>query len=233
MERFRQQQALTAAFVALSAATHAEEPPDGLERRLLVMFEQHQPAGASGGTEVLPHRRPALPSYWGVGQRQWLRTAAVVALTAGAAIAWWQISPLSPGRGAGANARSSTPAASAPMPQAQDSGSPAVQVTPAGAVATRPAPSRDARTGPRRAVTSRSRPPRLVVAEGFVALPWASALPDFDRGEIVRIEIPLTALPLYGMEITPDAEDKPVRADLLVGQDGHPRAIRLVTNEPQ
>jgi hypothetical protein len=35
------------------------------------------------------------------------------------------------------------------------------------------------------------------------------------------------------MEITPDAEDKPVRADLLVGQDGHPRAIRLVTNEPQ
>jgi hypothetical protein len=68
-----------------------------------------------------------------------------------------------------------------------------------------------------------------VQAEGFVALPSAAGLPDFESGEIVRMEIPLTSLPAYGIDIVPDAERSPVEADLLVGQDGQARAIRLVT----
>jgi hypothetical protein len=64
---------------------------------------------------------------------------------------------------------------------------------------------------------------------GFVALPGAAGLPDFESGEIVRMELPLTSLPTYGIEILPDAQGSPVEADLLVGQDGEARAIRLVT----
>jgi hypothetical protein len=64
--------------------------------------------------------------------------------------------------------------------------------------------------------------------EGFVSLPAAASLPDFERGEIVRLEIALAALPIYGVEIPPDAVNRPVQVDVLVGQDGHPRAIRLV-----
>jgi hypothetical protein len=64
---------------------------------------------------------------------------------------------------------------------------------------------------------------------GFVALPGAAGLPDFESGEIVRMEIPVTSLPTYGIEILPDAQGSPVEADLLVGQDGQARAIRLVT----
>jgi hypothetical protein len=42
------------------------------------------------------------------------------------------------------------------------------------------------------------------------------------------MQIPLTSLPAYGIEIAPDAKGTAVEADLLVGQDGQPRAIRLV-----
>jgi len=64
-----------------------------------------------------------------------------------------------------------------------------------------------------------------------VAIPTAAGLPDFESGEIVRTRIPVSSLPLYGVEITPDAPGTPVEADLLVGQDGQARAIRLVTSD--
>jgi hypothetical protein len=45
---------------------------------------------------------------------------------------------------------------------------------------------------------------------------------------IVRVEIALPSLPAYGVPIVPDALSTSVEADLLVGQDGRARAIRLV-----
>jgi hypothetical protein len=61
----------------------------------------------------------------------------------------------------------------------------------------------------------------------FMPLPIASALPALESGVIVRIELPVAALPRYGVAI-PDTPRREVQADLLVGQDGQPRAIRLI-----
>jgi hypothetical protein len=55
-------------------------------------------------------------------------------------------------------------------------------------------------------------------------------LPAFERGEILRVEIPVASLPIYGIAIPPEATGL-VQADLLVGQDGQVRAARLVTND--
>ena len=63
----------------------------------------------------------------------------------------------------------------------------------------------------------------------FLALPGASALPGFESGRIVRVQVPLTVLPAYGMDLVLDATPTSVEADLLVGQDGLPRAIRLAS----
>ncbi|HEY7499116.1 MAG TPA: hypothetical protein VH740_11415 [Vicinamibacterales bacterium] len=71
-------------------------------------------------------------------------------------------------------------------------------------------------------------PPSVTFAEGFVPLPVAAGLPDFESGSIIRVEIPVASLPTYGIEIVPDVKRTPVQADLLVGQDGQARAIRLV-----
>ena len=62
----------------------------------------------------------------------------------------------------------------------------------------------------------------------FVRIPSAIGLPELESGTVLRMELPLTALPEYGLDIAPDAMRTSVEADVLVGQDGQPRAIRLV-----
>jgi len=64
---------------------------------------------------------------------------------------------------------------------------------------------------------------------GFVELPWTAGLPAFESGEIVRMEIPVASLPAYGFDIS-RGSDRAVEADVLVGQDGLARAMRLVSN---
>jgi hypothetical protein len=63
----------------------------------------------------------------------------------------------------------------------------------------------------------------------FLPLPEAAGLPPLESGRIVRVQVPVASLPAFGLEITPDAARTPVEADVLVGQDGQPRAIRLVS----
>lgn len=65
---------------------------------------------------------------------------------------------------------------------------------------------------------------------GFVPLPLAHALPEIESASIVRVSVPVAALPGYGVAIVPEMTSELVEADFLVAQDGHPRAIRLVQN---
>jgi hypothetical protein len=67
----------------------------------------------------------------------------------------------------------------------------------------------------------------------FVVLPAASGLPAFESGRIVRMEVPLTMLPAYGLELVADATPSSVQAEFLIGQDGVARAIRLASNSQQ
>jgi len=78
----------------------------------------------------------------------------------------------------------------------------------------------------------RHRPaPQAVRPTGFVALPGSGGLPEFESGTILRLELSLASLPSYGVDITGAGGDRPVEADVLVGQDGQPRAIRLVSSD--
>ncbi len=61
----------------------------------------------------------------------------------------------------------------------------------------------------------------------FTPLPGASGLPDLESGHIVHVEVPLAALPAYGL-IVHDATGEPIEADVLIGQDGLPRAVRVI-----
>ncbi len=89
--------------------------------------------------------------------------------------------------------------------------------------------TRPAAVPPKRA--PRARPARRVVRPAaFVALPGTAGLPEFESGTIVRLELSLASLPSYGVDITRAGTDRPVEADVLVGQDGQPRAIRLVSS---
>jgi hypothetical protein len=69
---------------------------------------------------------------------------------------------------------------------------------------------------------------QFVRPSGFVELPNAAALPEMESASIVRVSLPPSALPQYGMPIVPEMTGISVEAELLVAQDGTPRAIRLV-----
>ncbi|MEO5895399.1 MAG: hypothetical protein ABIS06_06830 [Vicinamibacterales bacterium] len=68
----------------------------------------------------------------------------------------------------------------------------------------------------------------VIHPQGFMTLPSAYGMPEIESASIIRIQVPLSALPAYGLSIAPDAVTDSIEAELLVAQDGQPRAIRLV-----
>ena len=74
-----------------------------------------------------------------------------------------------------------------------------------------------------------ARVPHVVQPDGFVALPGAAVLPDIESADIVRVSLPVAALPAYGVAIA-GFRTESVEAELLVAQDGQARAIRFVND---
>jgi hypothetical protein len=82
---------------------------------------------------------------------------------------------------------------------------------------------------PRRAPRSRALRSAEPEAETtpFVVWAGASALPRFESGEVIRIDIPESVMPALGLWPEPSGA-RAVQADVLVGQDGLVRAVRFV-----
>jgi hypothetical protein len=66
-------------------------------------------------------------------------------------------------------------------------------------------------------------------AEEFVPVPYADDPGALEGGAIVRVTIPRSDLPSFGLPITESGGADRVSADLVISQDGTPQAIRLVS----
>jgi hypothetical protein len=143
--------------------------------------------------------------------RSWPAAAARVALAA--AIAWM----IAPGP---ARAPARTRAAVAPFAGRVEtlvpSSAPAVMLE-ARAVAKAIRPHQPPDHTPR--VASRS-------ATEFVVWPGAAGLPTFESGHLIRVAMPAPVVLSLGL-VPPMSQTAVVQADVLVGQDGLPRAVRL------
>jgi hypothetical protein len=113
------------------------------------------------------------------------------------------------------------------VPPAIDPGGPPAAVSVTSTMPSSPALAASGDERPNRTL------PRVLAESGdaaaadFVIWPGAAAWPPFESGELVRVTLPLDALPALGV-IPPAAAEAVVQADVLVGQDGFARAIRLV-----
>jgi hypothetical protein len=72
-------------------------------------------------------------------------------------------------------------------------------------------------------------PSHPVVVGEFVPWPGARDLPPLESGELVRVDLPVSMLPALGMA-PPAIHGARVKADVIIGQDGLARAVRLVAN---
>ena len=161
--------------------------------------------------------RPPGPWHRRLDGRTWLAAAAAVILIAGS-IALWRVS------------RGTVDTLSRPERAALAEPSLPPQVAPPlapNATVFKSAKAPQESRGHRPA--HRTELARVVSPSGFVELPGSANLPAFESGEIVRLEVPVASLAAYGVDISSGA-DRPVEADILIGQDGFARAIRLVTN---
>lgn len=70
-------------------------------------------------------------------------------------------------------------------------------------------------------------PPGPIHPAGFVEIPGASVLPPIESGSIVRVALTVGELPRYGIAIVPEISSSLIDVDLLIAQDGLPRAIRI------
>jgi hypothetical protein len=230
--RFERERQMTTALKAVADFAPASSRAAVIEEQLIAAFAARQ---ATAVREAPASRsRLAMPAAWG-----WLAAAAVLVLAVAVwqGTAWWRVAePIQPGSTRVATDSTAQLPANPQALASQPSTAPAGTETSEGSVRAMSSPPDAARApvaAPRaRVVRDRA---RLVEPASddqilrFVSLPTAIGLPALESGRIVRVEVPAAMLPVYGLDVTPDSQSGTVEADVLVGQDGQPRAIRFVT----
>jgi hypothetical protein len=103
-----------------------------------------------------------------------------------------------------------------------------------------PAPRRESRAPrPRRGRQQRLNKPFIIdgitayageseYATDFFPLAYGGDQTPMESGEVIRVQMPRSALIAFGLPVNVERADVPVKADLLVGEDGLARAIRFV-----
>jgi hypothetical protein len=67
--------------------------------------------------------------------------------------------------------------------------------------------------------------------DGFIPLPNAQRLTDNEEVNLVRVELPRSAMIALGLEVNPERAAEMVQADVMVGADGLARAVRFLDSE--
>jgi hypothetical protein len=220
---YARQRDLTMALQVLATEGQEWRAPAAMEQRLLAAFAAQQ------GLEPAVVARPSA-NRW----RYLLASAAVLTL------AVWGIReagkpglqkpasiepPAKAGGPTAADGAAAAASAGEPAKTREPATAPAFAKASASAKATADKPA-DRQAGKLR--SHRIANPGTATPVEFVRIPSAIGLPELESGTVLRMELPLAALPEYGLDIAPDAVGASVEADILVGQDGQPRAIRLI-----
>lgn len=66
------------------------------------------------------------------------------------------------------------------------------------------------------------------VATDFLPLTHEGDSQPMDSGQVIRVQVPRTAMASFGLPINIERANEPVKADLLLAEDGSARAIRFI-----
>jgi hypothetical protein len=93
-------------------------------------------------------------------------------------------------------------------------------------VAPEVAPAAPSPRKPARLVARATSPKTREVMTDF--FPLMDSAPPFERGQLLRVQLPAAAMQTVGLPVREDHLADPIQADVLVGEEGMPRAIRFV-----
>ncbi len=207
------------------AKTANEQAPARVEAALLAAFRQQRAAAPS----VAPAR---------TARARWLYAAAGVAavaliVTLLALVASRTPDSQQPGP---RNAINPSPA----VPEKPSPASPQLQASPASLEQTTAAvqvTDQRRRTADRIRKVGRPKPPvddlnkpaaDAEIATDFIPLMNRETLAEMDGGQVMRIELPRSALMSFGLPMDMERAGERIKADVVVGNDGLARAIRFV-----
>jgi hypothetical protein len=69
-----------------------------------------------------------------------------------------------------------------------------------------------------------------IAKDEFIAVPYAAPIGEYERTEVVRVNVPVTALAQWGLPVSSTSLSQRVDADVVIGEDGLARAVRFVEN---
>lgn len=251
--RLADERSLADGLRGLAASTAAAAASPRVEANLLAAFRAQATPDAGGealcaaAEKVLPFARPSAPRRW-----SWMKAAAAAATAAAAAVTLFVLVPprqTQTMRGGGSVAPQTARALVEP-----DGPEHPTPITPADNDERQGAEGFDAPPAPLRPPAVRTPPGRLTptpaayrpglgrnlrpareldanraeIATSFIALTQDAALAAAEGGQVVRVELPRTALERFGLPMNVERADERVKADLLLGHDGVARAIRFV-----
>lgn len=221
---------LTAAFRTIRTSDVTKQAPEHLEARLLTAFRQ-QPAKVT----AMPLSRTASVPRW----NRWLLAAAAVLVVACLALFAFRLEsrPL-----AGEQAHS----AMSDLPVQIKPAAPQVVAPPQNDIVGKVPKERSIPT-PRPQIVSYHAPrsPKPLPADGdtgskgdsttrreiatdFLPLPQGYSLPMTEGGQVMRVQLPRTALGSFGLPVDFNRASELIKADVVIGNDGIARAIRFV-----
>jgi len=226
------QSRLSEGLVSLAQETKATQAPLAVEDKVLAAYRER--------TRVLSV--PASP----LRRRFWISAAAAVLLLAVGLLGWrWYVASMSqqPGQASSQNAAANI-GATAPVKPPVVAVNPSQPPNASTPLVSRRFQSRKHLTthAAKLNVANRATDTSLSAATqelkeittAFVPLGYGSALDLQDGGQMVRVELPRSALARFGLPMNMNRANEKIKADVLVGADGLARAIRFVqpTNEP-
>jgi hypothetical protein len=210
-ERLADERTVTAQLRELAESMEATGAPARVEARLLAAFN-----------EMARAQSPAPALSIGLGRRRYLAAAiaAGLLLVSGlAAIRWQQAQPASREDGAALVADAGSAFAISPATVA--GATPVKKNTQAAAARPKSITKRPAKPEPDNAANTE-------IATDFLPLGYGSTTNLQEGGQMVRVELPRSAMASFGLPVNMDRANEKVKADVLLGVDGLAHAIRFV-----
>ena len=220
--RLTAEKLLDAGLGAVAERTQAEQAPPRLRQSLRAAFEAQQAKAALNVVEPKASWLDSVKAMF-VWQQDWrwslaaTAAAAVVVLMVGAAIWWQQQTP------SGSELTAVASPTVTPSPKAIEP-----QIEPATNLAYQTATIE--KRNVKRLVSPRRRQAQsgsTELAANFIPLSYAAGSATPEESLVVRVDVPRTTLIAMGLPISAEYGNSMVKADLRVGIDGVPLAIRL------